>query len=336
MRSFVFRRQTLTKRQEGGGNGSSAPRLPPRGDTGTAPPSSAPAADAALAAFAVADQHAAGGPRGGGGGGEGGMGRPSRQASRKSVAGAVGGGWEASGAHAASTLADVFPDDEGGGSVGSDGGGGDPATRGVSTLVTKFLEGPALERFGGGNGGCGGGNGGTGGGILRRSSVGTSSGRRSTMASGRRSSASVRFVDGGRRSTVGGWGEGDEAARPGASVCKDCLSDVGSLLAVAMAPAEAARTTMEVRRMMQRLGGGGPDSAREVVTRFHHCFSVSRSCTPRRVVACCFGPVWGFVSVRGEQNEMLSRFKFVVGDTPQQEGVRGGEPEVTYPVFPGR
>ncbi|CAN0309467.1 unnamed protein product, partial [Ectocarpus sp. 13 AM-2016] len=33
--------------------------------------------------------------------------------------------------------------------------------------------------------------------------------------------------------------------RPGASVCKDCLSDVGSLLAVAMAPAEAARTTME-------------------------------------------------------------------------------------------
>ncbi|CAM9346214.1 unnamed protein product, partial [Scytosiphon promiscuus] len=84
-----------------------------------------------------------------------------------------------------------------------------------------------------------------GGGILRRSSVGTSVGRRSTLASGRRSSASVRFVDGGRRSTVGGWGEGDEAARPGASVCKDCLSDVGSLLAVAMAPAEAARTTME-------------------------------------------------------------------------------------------
>lgn len=85
---------------------------------------------------------------------------------------------------------------------------------------------------------------------MRRSSVGTSSGRRSTLSyaasGGRRSSVSVRFVDGGRRSTVGGWGEGDESARPGASVCKDCLSDIGSLLAVTMAPAEAARTTMEV------------------------------------------------------------------------------------------
>ena len=261
MRSFVFRRQTLTNRYAGTAAGGAAPPLPPRGApaaSASASASSAPAADAALAAFAVADLDAAGRTRGGGGGG-GGLSVRGRM-SRKSVAGAVGGGWEASGAHAASTLADVFPpedgedgDDGGGGGNGAGagfgsngaGGGGDPATKGVSEIVTKFLEGPAMERFGG-KGGVGGGGGG-GGGILRRSSVGTMGGRCSTVASGRRSSASVRFVDGGRRSTVGGWGEGDEAARPGASVCKDCLSDIGSLLAVAMAPAEAARTTMEVR-----------------------------------------------------------------------------------------
>ncbi len=264
MRSFVFRRQTLTNRQGPRGGqeraaSAAAPPLPPRGAApapvaAPATGSSAPAADAALAAFAVADLAA----RGGGGGGGGARGRPSRQCSRKSVAGAVGGGWEASGAHTASTLADVFPaegeedgdgggENAGGGAFFGSSGGGDAATRGVSAIVTKFLEGPALERFAGGGGGSGGGGGGgSGGGILRRSSVGTLGGRRSTILSGRRSSASVRFVDGGRRSTVGGWGEGDEAARPGASVCKDCLSDIASLLAVAMAPADAAKTTMEV------------------------------------------------------------------------------------------
>lgn len=271
MRSFVFRRQTLAQRQ------SPSPPLPPRGvESGT----SAPPADAALAAFAVADAAASRRGRAGGGVGDGmaaGCLRQSRQSSRKSVAGAVGGGWEASNAHAASTLADVFPPEDedegenasvtpgvtittitagsgsgrgagvisGGAFFGSDGGGGgdSAATKGVSAVVKKFLEGPAMERFGGDNGSGGGGG-------LRKSSVGTLGGRRSTVShatSGRRSSTSVRFVDGGRRSTVGGWGEGDEAARPGASVCKDCLSDIASLLAVAMAPAEAARTAMEVK-----------------------------------------------------------------------------------------
>lgn len=122
--------------------------------------------------------------------------------------------------------------------------------------MTKFLEGPALERFGGGSA-----NSGMTSSLFRKSSVGTLGGRRSTVSfaarasSGRQSSGapSVRFIEGGRRSTVGGWGENDEAARPGASVCKDCLSDVASLLAVAMAPAQAARTVMEVCRSGPRL-----------------------------------------------------------------------------------
>lgn len=283
MRSFVFRRQTLSQRPH-----SPRPRPPPAAPP--LPPRSTPQPpDAALAAFAVADAAASGlrgvGSDGGGGGGravegEGGLAtssrgraRASRQSSRRSVAGAVGGGWEASGAHAASTLADVFCSEEavvveegkgteGGafwGSSGSVGGGGSgggggcemSGAKGVSVIVKKFLDGPALDRFGGGGGGGGGG--------LRKSSVGTFGGRRSTVsfaaaASGRRSSTSVRFVDGGRRSTVGGWGEGDEAAKPGMSVCKDCLSDVASLLAVAMAPAQAARTTMEAS---WGAGGGG-------------------------------------------------------------------------------
>lgn len=213
MRSFVFRRQTLLSRR---GPGGAAPPLPPRKrglghtDDGPAP-------------------------------------RLSRQPTRKrSVAGKAGGGWEASGAHAASTLADVFPP-EGRAGRGSDEGEGSSfggeageaafaVNKGVSTVVKRFLDGPALERFR--EEGSGG----------RRSSAGTSFGRRSTasfMMEGRRSSTSVRFLEGGRRSSVGGWGEGDEAAKPGTSVCKDCLSDVASLVAVAMAPAEAARNMME-------------------------------------------------------------------------------------------
>lgn len=218
MRSFVFRRQTLLSRR---GLGGAAPPLPPR-KRGLGHVDDAPAP------------------------------RLCRQPTRKrSVAGKAGGGWEASGAHAASTLADVFPpegrvgrgSDEGSGGEGSSfwrasGEVGESAfavNRGVSTVVKKFLDGPALERFR--EEGSGG-----------RSSTGTSFGRRSTASfatEGRRSSTSVRFLEGGRRSSVGGWGEGDEAAKPGTSVCKDCLSDVASLVAVAMAPAEAAKTMME-------------------------------------------------------------------------------------------
>lgn len=216
MRSFVFRRQTLLSRR---GPGGAAPPLPPR-KRGLGHVDDAP------------------GPR------------ISRQPTRKrSVAGKAGGGWEASGAHAASTLADVFPS-EGKAGRGSDEGekssfwgdsgeAGEAAfavSRAVSTIVKKFLDGPALERFR--EEGSGG-----------RRSTGTSFGRRSTASfvmEGRRSSTSVRFLEGGRRSSVGGWGEGDEAAKPGTSVCKDCLSDVASLVAVAMAPEEAARNMMEV------------------------------------------------------------------------------------------
>lgn len=100
MRSFVFRRQTLSKR----------PPLPPRGDTSSATP------DTAQAVFDTVD--AAGGGRdrrdtAGAGGSRRGVGLARQSTSRKSVAGAVGGGWEASGAHAASTLADVFPPEAG-------------------------------------------------------------------------------------------------------------------------------------------------------------------------------------------------------------------------------
>lgn len=258
MRSFMFRRQTLSQRCPP--QAAAPPALPPRGGV------SAPAADAALAAFAIADAEATNARR---------PGQPSRQPSRKSVAGAVGGGWEASGAHAASTLADVFPpeddsDDEGDGSGrsgrfdgrgggevlsfnGRKGGGygdeddGDdgPWKGGVSAIVQKFLDGPAMERFGGSKS-----IGSSNGGSSFRSSIGTILSR---AGMGRKSSAaSVRFVEGGRRSTVGGWGEDDEAARPGASVCKDCLSDIGSLLAVAMAPVESDKTMMEVRLVIAR------------------------------------------------------------------------------------
>lgn len=271
MRSFVVRRQTLSKR----------PPLPPRGTPGDGSRlnRSASGSDRAQAVFAAvdaADRSAAGG-RGGG------LSRAS--SSRKSVAGAVGGGWEASGAHSATTLVDVFPAEPedpdsqvigrsvrrgvgqlrqnqqslraatGGSARGQEGSGDGVGSKGVSSLVTKFLEGPALERFGSGDGGSTGNSGRTGSGALfgRKSSVGTLGGRRSTVnfaaanSMGRKSSggASVRFV-GGRRSTVGGWGENDEAARPGASVCKDCLSDVASLLAVAMSQRRGTRTVMEV------------------------------------------------------------------------------------------
>lgn len=270
MRSFVFRRQTLSKRP-------TVPPLPPRGGNSSA----LSTIDDAEALFATADAATSAGD-GRRGGGAGGQPRQSRQSSRKSVAGAVGGGWEASGAHVATTLADVFPpeeeDDEGAGrrvrgareshtsrypreiereggggvGVGSDGGGfgsNGGVTKGVSLVVQKFLDGPALERFGGGGGE------GASSAFSRKSSVATMGGRRSTVtfaAAGRRSSAaSVRFVEGGRRSTVGGWGENDEAARPGATVCKDCLSDVASLLALAMTPEKAARTVMEVSLVLE-------------------------------------------------------------------------------------
>lgn len=295
MRSFVVRRQTLSKR----------PPLPPRGTPGNVSrlSRSASGSDRAQAVFAAvdaADRSAAAAAGGGARGGGGGLSRAS--SSRKSVAGAVGGGWEASGAHSATTLVDVFPaepedpDSQGDGAdwserkgvgqlkrkqkqqssraaakrsaLGQGGSGDGVGSKGVSSLVTKFLEGPALERFGSGDGGS------TGNSVIpysgplfgRKSSMGTLGGRRSTVnfaatnSTGRMSSvgASVRFV-GGRRSTVGGWGENDEAARPGTSVCKDCLSDVASLLAVAMSQRRGTGTVMEVCARVRVYGYGGEE-----------------------------------------------------------------------------
>lgn len=300
MRSFVLRRQKLSEgppRSTSGGNPAN------NKNSNSSRPSSG--SDRAQAVFAAVD--AADGPGRGSGsrtGSRGGSRLGWASSSRKSVAGAVGGGWEASGAHAASTLVDVFPaeDDDGdngdnededhyygrapagqrqrqrqkqrpGGNGGlgrasslsrergvvarsgsqERSGGFGVGSKGVSILVMKFLEGPALERFGGGS------RGNTS--FRPKSSVGTFVGSRSTgsfaatNSTERKSSGatSVRFVDGGRRSTVGGWGENDEAARPGTSVCKDCLSDVASLLAVAMAPARATVTVMEVREKYTRV-----------------------------------------------------------------------------------